>query len=350
VRAFSAAIPAGVVVGGYVGLLVVLHLVFALARHRRFRRPGPDAPLPQPYELAYLAGGQDRALQAGLAALRAQGAIDVSADGLLQPTGERAPSTDGVPLALLTELAHEGRPAKLASTPATGRAISTVQAALRRDGWVVDYATPALLRPGVALQLAMFFLAWVLIFYCVATYGASDPAAGTLALLAIGALMSAAALADVPTMAASARAVLGRARRGRGDLARLRAWPAQPRDAALAVALFGPGVFWSVDREFAWRADIPRHRPARSRRGRGADGWDAGYGWPESAGGGYHGHHGHHDGGYHDGGSDHDGGHDHHGGFDGGGYDSGGYDSGGYDGGYDGADYGGSDSGGGWDN
>jgi uncharacterized protein (TIGR04222 family) len=342
--AFIATIPAGAVIGGYVGLMGVLHVVFAVARHRRFRGPGPDAPLPQPYELAYLAGGRDRAVQAGLAALRAQEAIDVSADGLLQLTAERPPSSDVVPSALLTELAHEGRPAWLASTAGVVDAIAKVEAALRRDGWAVGSSRTALLRPGVALQIAMFFLGWVLIFYREAVYGPDDPAAGALPLLALGALMSAAVLADVPTMAASARATLRRARNARRDLAGLRAWPAQPRDAALAVALFGPGVFWSVDREFAWRADMPRHRPAGRRRHGGADDWGAGDGWPESDGGGHHGHHGHHDGGYHDGGSDHDGGHDHHGGYDGGGYDSGGYD-----GGYDGADHGGSDSGGGWD-
>jgi uncharacterized protein (TIGR04222 family) len=346
--ALIAAIPAGAVVGGYVAVMVALHLVFALARRRRFRGPGSDAPLPQPYGLAYLAGGQDRVVQAGLAALGAEGAIDVSGDGLLQLTDQRPPDTDEVPLALLVELAHEGRCAKLATTAAAGRAISKVQAVLRRDGWVVDYPRPPLLRPGVALQIGMLFIGWVLVFYRAAVGGPSDPAAAALAQLALGALVSSAFLADVPKMAAATRVMLGRVRAARRDLAGPRAWPAQPRDAALAVALFGPGVFWAVDPEFAWRADIPRAAPGR-RRARGGGDWDAAPGWPDS---GHH--HGHHDGGpHHEGGSDHDGGHDHHGGYDGGydsgGHDSGGYDSGGYDGGYDSADYGGSDSGGGWD-
>ena len=237
------------------------------------RRLGPRR-TPSAVELAMVAGGDDRALLAALAALRRAGALTALEAGLLLPVG---PAPDGADQ--LQRAVHQAARAnrELAPPregafgyghglgwyrpPAVRAAGSAVRRGVRRAGWIVlpPGSRPAgwgCLTAVVALALGAAYLGTMVVAARLWQLDERGFFRGPLpVLLLLGYVALGFSLADVPTRTRSGERLLRRAR----DTHR-RLTPGEPvrtpEEAALSVALGGEAAFVALDPEFARRLGV----------------------------------------------------------------------------------------------
>ena len=194
---------------------------------------GRSAGMASAYEIAYRGGGRDRMIYAALAQLRAMGLIEATDDGLIRATAPLPHGAGAVERAVHAAIAdrHVTRDQLFSAAEIT----APFARARFRIGLIVG-----LIMTGVALGFG------VLALRRLADLGWHEPVGIAMAVVA------ALAALPVPWLLRRRRTQLDPA--PPGGSGRARTTTDQP---ALSVALYGPGVMWAIDREFAWRADIP---------------------------------------------------------------------------------------------
>jgi len=248
---------------GFFLLYVVTALgayVVARAYSRRLRAGPLDTTPPEPYALAYLAGGDDLLMNAGIAALRMAGAISAKTDGGLVVDGPIPELPTGYERAMYEAFsAGSAPPDHLNLRRQTRAAVSALSASLDRDGWLLSLRQTAAIRRAGAL-IGLLAAVGVLLAAWRFSAGGVDGPGVAYVWAALVAAAGAASLRRPPREVLAVPTMLA-ADRGRwSQLApdALSGWPASRLDTVRAVALFGPGVIWAADPAFAARADVPR--------------------------------------------------------------------------------------------
>lgn len=242
------------VVGGAAASAALVYGVGAVLAKPKLVAPATTS---DPYKLAYLGGGQSRVVYAALAQLRVAGVIEATNDGLIRAT---APVPHGATLTereVYAAIADKQvtRSQLLFTTRITTPSVELP--ASRRSALV-----PGLIMAGLAVVF------WVLTVQRLTAAGSNDSMGTAMSLIAIAASLS------VPQFIRRIGA--------KGDplaLARSRHAAPTADQPALSVALHGPESIWVIDREFAWKADIPAPgRRAAAGRDRGSPDyeWSAG--------------------------------------------------------------------------
>jgi uncharacterized protein (TIGR04222 family) len=262
------------------------------------RRRGPRR-TPSAAELAVVAGGDDRALLAALAALRRAGAIHALEGGLLQADGALPDGADRLQRAV-----HEAARANRELAPPhrggfghgfgwhapreVSAAILGVQRSARRAGWIV--AQPGGLPIGrgclAAVGVALLGAAYVgVLAAATRVWGLGEGFFGgpVPTVLLVAFVVLAFYLSDVPTRTRSGERLLREARERHRHLAP-GAPVGTPEEAALSVALGGAAALQALDPEFARRIGVRATAtgPGTARDG-GAAGDDTQDSWPSQS-------------------------------------------------------------------
>jgi uncharacterized protein (TIGR04222 family) len=220
------------VVAGAAAIAGIVYAMGAVAGRPRRVRP---ATTKDPYVLAYISGGENRMVYAALAQLHASRTLDVTDDALIRVVAPLPRTAATVEREVYAAIA--GEPVTRARLLAAARiTIPSVRVRMPRRTALV---------PGLIMAvLALAF--WVLTAQRLNGAGWHDGMGIVMGLLAILASLSAPRFFRLtPT---------------KGDplsVARSHRTGPVPDEPALSVALYGASAIWALDREFAWRADIP---------------------------------------------------------------------------------------------
>ncbi|MFI6516635.1 TIGR04222 domain-containing membrane protein [Spirillospora sp. NPDC050679] len=133
-------VPGPLFIGIFVPLAVVLTALVLHVRRAMLADEPPERELDL-YELAYLEGGADRAVLAALARLRAEEAVEATADGQVRATSAPRDSGDGLDDAVHALLREKAvGPRSLTWQPGVYSALGRVREGLERDGLLIGSA------------------------------------------------------------------------------------------------------------------------------------------------------------------------------------------------------------------
>jgi uncharacterized protein (TIGR04222 family) len=245
----------------FIGIyLTVAALAVAVALLTRFLTGRGDAPSltardPLPGDVAYLAGGERRAIHSALAGLRAAEAVDTDDDKKVVATNHPPAGASDLERAVHAALGHGTRPAALYRNRGVEAALTAIRTRLVDAGLLYSDAQ----------QQRMRWAAYTL--FAAAALGVARLVSGMLngksvefLFLATGAvLVLAVVLRKPPTTTPRANRILGQIRSSHQYLepSQSPSWAVYgATGAGLSVALFGAGALWAADPAFAEEADI----------------------------------------------------------------------------------------------
>jgi uncharacterized protein (TIGR04222 family) len=271
----------------YYGILAIIAVAGVLIWRRQFTGPAlKNADRLEPSQVAYVNGGDELAVYASLAGLRAVGAIE-SQSGYLRQSGP-VPSGAGD----LDRALHDASGRKITLRSAmiqsgVRRALDRTRDDLIKWGWILDDTT----RHRIRRASATVGFSLVALGVLRAFVGrANERPIGYLVILLIPITIAAFLLLRVPRQTAGARQFLAEQRRKQRHLQPQMApsWATYgAAGAAMGVGLFGAASLWAADPSFAQEAEIRRQATNQTAYGGDSDGGgDSGGGDGGGGGGG----------------------------------------------------------------
>ena len=237
-------------------VLIVGVLIFRL--RTLTGRSAPPADQLGPQQIAYLTGGEDRAVWSSVSCLRSQGVLGVGPGGELTADGPL--STGATPLDQAVHYAASQRCSarQLRRTEWVTRALDQLRDGLSRHDLLVTPERRAALRLGALLLAAMVALGVARI---VAGIANDRPVWYLVFIVGALAVLTTVLFVRVPRRTRAADAALRSLRQRNRHLA-----PASnpayavygATGAAMAVALYGTASLWALDPAFAQQAEIQR--------------------------------------------------------------------------------------------
>ncbi|WP_428964660.1 TIGR04222 domain-containing membrane protein [Micromonospora fluostatini] len=273
-----------VFLGIYLTAVAVVAVGAAVDRARILAGPTGRPDHLDAQQVAYLAGGAQRALWAALSGLRASGIVGVSPDRRLAASGSLP--AGGTPLDVAVHrAAYRRRTARELHLDAeVGAALTTLRDTLRQRGLLLTPAQRQRLRTGGIVLFGLEALGWIRV---VAGLTNDRPVGFLIASLILTAVL-AVVFFLAPRQTQAARAALRAQRRQHAHLTPTAA-PAYATygaaGAAMGVALFGTASLWAFDPAFAEQAEIQRQSAAGSTGGGATGGGDGGGSGGDGGGG-----------------------------------------------------------------
>ncbi|SEF47128.1 TIGR04222 domain-containing protein [Thermomonospora echinospora] len=257
----------------YVAAAIVL-LGAALAARRWACRGRPPQGDLDAYELAYLVGGMRRAVAASVAALRAEGAINVARKGKLRDVREPQTSRTELDQAVFAEVRHLDRP----GVRQIGN-MSKVRAAADRirDGLVAKglLAGPAERAQARLATVPLLILLAIGVVRLVAGLQNHRPVWFLVIAMGVVAVVTAVLWLRQPGLLRAGTAALdaARARNAHLNPTVRPAWTTYGAEgAAFGVALFGAAALTGIDPLFAEEAELAKQLAAGSGGGSSSSG------------------------------------------------------------------------------
>ncbi|MFY1699507.1 MULTISPECIES: TIGR04222 domain-containing membrane protein [unclassified Solwaraspora] len=210
-------------------------------------------------EVAYLAGGVARAVQAALGALRTAGAIDVAAGGRLSAPGPLPAGADDLTATVHRCAREQRRVRDLPDNIWVRQSLDRLHDRLTDRDLLVP---PARRTTARWLGAAMLALTGVGVLRLIAGMSTGRPIGYLMLLLALTVPIGLFLTVKVPTVTAAGRRALAELARRHRHLApsnRPSYATYGAADAAMGVALFGAVALWAMDPDFAQTAEIERN-------------------------------------------------------------------------------------------
>jgi uncharacterized protein (TIGR04222 family) len=245
----------------FIGIyLAVAALAVAVALLTRFLTGRGDAPSltardPLPGDVAYLAGGERRAVHSALASLRAADAVDTDDNKKVVATNHPPAGASDLERAVHAALGHGTRPATLYRNRGVEAALTAIRTRLVDAGLLYSDGQQQRMR-WAAYTL---FAAAALGIARLLTGMLNGKSVGFLFLATGAVLVLAVVLRKPPTTTPRANRILGQIRTSHQYLqpSQSPSWAVYgATGAGLSVALFGVGALLAADPAFAEEADI----------------------------------------------------------------------------------------------
>jgi uncharacterized protein (TIGR04222 family) len=243
---------------GFYAVLTILTVAGVLIWRRQHTAPAlKNADRLDAVDVAYVNGGDELAVYASLASLRAAGAIE-SESGYLRASGPVPTGAGDLDRALYEATSRKITVRTSMIQPGVRRALDRIRETLVRSGWILDEASRHRIRrisatAGFSLVALGALRAFV--------GQANDRPIGYLLLMLVPVTVTAFLLLRVPRQTADARRYLAEQRRKQRHLQPQMApsWATYgAAGAAMGVGLFGASALWAADPSFAQEAELRR--------------------------------------------------------------------------------------------